>query len=84
MTKLCAAFSAIAAAVATLYYLPRRCQQTGNDADLRNELRQVHSDLKIQRRTLHDTRSVLNDAHKLIWGRHTMTKAHLFSPRRDV
>jgi hypothetical protein len=67
MTKLCAVFGAIAAAVAALYCLPRRSQQPGNDAALRNELRQIHAHLKIQRRALHDTRSVLNDAHKLIW-----------------
>ena len=40
--------------------------------DSDNQLRQIHSDLNIQRRAIHDTRSVLNDAHKLI---HAVTKS---------
>jgi hypothetical protein len=67
MTRLCAVFGAIATAVAALYCLSRRRVEPGG-ADLPNQLRQIHADLKIQRRAIDDSRSVLNDAHRLIHG----------------
>ena len=65
MTKVCAALVALAAAVAALVYFTRRRQEPA-PGDLRNLLKQIRCDLKVQRRAIYDSRSVLNDAHKLI------------------
>lgn len=73
MTKLSTVSVAIAAAVAALFCLSRLRQQpaAGNTGAVLDQFRQIHSDLKIQRRAIDDSRSVLNDAHKLI---HTVSK----------
>jgi hypothetical protein len=60
MTRLCTVFGAFATAVAALYCLSRHRLGPG---DFPNQLRQIHADLKIQRRAINDSRSVLNDAH---------------------
>jgi hypothetical protein len=66
-TRLCAFFGAMATAVVALYCMPRH-PKPGDAGDLPNQLRQIHADLKIQRRAIDDSRSVLNDAHRLIHG----------------
>jgi hypothetical protein len=68
LTKVCAALVALAAAVAALVYFTRHRREPAVclTGDLSEVLRQIRSDLKVQRRAIYDSRSVLNDAHKLI------------------
>ena len=67
MTKMCAVLlSAAAAAAALLYFTRQRRVPVGDTGDVQNALRQIRSDLKIQRRAIYDSRSVINDAHKHI------------------
>lgn len=68
MTRLSTVSVAIAATVAALFCLSRLRQEAAdaNAGTVRDQLRQIHSELKIQRRAIDDSRSVLNDAHKLI------------------
>jgi hypothetical protein len=69
VTRLSTVSVAIAAAVAALFCLSRLRQEPAGT--VRDQLHQIHSELKIQRRAIDDCRSVLNDAHKLI---HTVSK----------
>jgi hypothetical protein len=66
--SLCAFFGAIATAVAALYCLSHRHLEASGSGDLPNQLRQIHADLKIQRVAIDDSRSLLNDARRLIHG----------------
>ena len=65
MTKMCAVLLSAAAATAALLCFTRH-RRIGNTDDVQNALRQIRSDLKIQRRAIYDSRSVINDAHKHI------------------
>jgi hypothetical protein len=80
LTKVCAALVALAAAVAALVYFTRRRQETapGLNSGIHELLRQIRCDLKVQRRAIYDSRSVLNDAHKLI---HAVSKGLEKQPR---
>jgi hypothetical protein len=73
LNKLCAVFAALAAAVAALIYFSRPRQKSASclTGDIPDLLRQIRRDLKEQRRSIYDSRSVLNDAHRLI---HTVSK----------
>ena len=68
MTRLCAVLVALAAAVAALIYFTRRREKSASclTGDIPDLLRQIRRDLKEQRRSIYDSRSVLNDAHRLI------------------
>jgi hypothetical protein len=58
--------SATAATAALLCFTRPRRTAPGNTDDVQNALRQIRSDLKIQRRAIYDSRGVINDAHKHI------------------
>jgi hypothetical protein len=64
---MCAVLLSAAAATAALLYFTRQGRApAGDTGDVSNMLRQICSDLKIQRRAIYDSRSVINDAHKHI------------------